>query len=149
MLDGSAVQLLRTGSRRTTATRCRPPTATTAILPYSFAQWTAQSNGVVTDDRAGSTLGSINGVAPNATNVNNNTFLGRRYVYNVVKTGSPSYAAAVRVRRCRQRAGNGYLCTDDATKNGTITQYGFILNSFAPAGSGLPNSRCRKDPTPL
>jgi phosphate transport system substrate-binding protein len=118
------------------------------ILPYSFAQWTAQSNGTITDDRAGATLGQINGVTPNATNVNNNTFLGRRYVYNVAKTGSPSYAAAIQFIGVNS-SGNGYLCTDDATKNSTLTQYGFILNSFAPAGSGLPNSRCRKDPTPL
>jgi phosphate transport system substrate-binding protein len=119
-----------------------------AILPYSFAQWTAQSNGTVPDDRAGATLGRINNVIPNSTNVNNNTFLGRRYVYNVVKTGSPSYAAAVDFVGV-DSGGNGFLCSDDATKNATLTQYGFILNSLAPAGSGLPNSRCRKDPTPL
>ncbi len=148
VLDGSSCATLPIRVEENHGNQVAVADRDNAILPYSFAQWTAQANGVITDDRAGATLGSINGVVPNATNVNNNTFLGRRYVYNVVKTGSPSYAAAIQFVGVNA-SGNGYLCTDDATKNNIITQYGFILNSFAPAGSGLPNSRCRKDPTPL
>ena len=90
----------------------------------------------------------INGNVANATTINSGTFIGRRYVNNVVKAGSPSYAAAIDFVGV-DSGGNGFLCTDDAAKNAIITQYGFVLNSFAPAGPGLPNSRCRKNPAPL
>jgi phosphate transport system substrate-binding protein len=119
-----------------------------AILPYSFAQWTAQANAVIPDDRAGSTLGQINGKPANATTINSGTFLGRRWVYNVVKTGSQSYAAAVDFVGV-DAGGNGFLCADTPSVQATIAQYGFVTNSLAPAGPGLPNSRCRKDPTAL
>jgi phosphate transport system substrate-binding protein len=148
VLDGSACNTppIRVeenhGNQVASANRAR------AILPYSFAQWTAQANGVIPDDRAGATLGKINGVTPNATTVNNGTFLGRRWVYNVAKTGSPSYAAAVNFIGVKS-SGNGFLCADTPSVQSIITTYGFIQNSLAPAGPGLPNSRCRKDPAPL
>jgi phosphate transport system substrate-binding protein len=117
-----------------------------AILPYSFAQWTAQQNGVIPDDRAGSIEGQIGGVTPNATTINNGTFLGRRWVYHVLKNTSPSYAAALTYAGVTSSA-NGYVCSDAA--QATITQYGFVTNATAPAGPGLVNSHCRKDPTAL
>jgi phosphate transport system substrate-binding protein len=119
-----------------------------AIVPYSFANWTAQSNGVEADIRSGAQLGRINNVVPNATTINDGTFIGRRYVNNVVKNGSPSYAAAIDFVGV-DSGGNGFLCANTASVNNLITQYGFVLNSLAPAGPGLPNSRCRKNPTPL
>ncbi len=122
-----------------------------AIVPYSFADWTAQANGVVTDVRAGIQLGSINGVAPNAFSITADTFLGTRYVFNVTKTSSPSYDRALNFVGVRPASsgGNGYICADDSSVQFTIAQYGFIVNPLAPAGAGLPNSRCRKDPAPL
>jgi ABC-type phosphate transport system substrate-binding protein len=118
------------------------------IVNYSFGQWTAQKNGVVPNIRGGAQLAQINGVAPNPTNIANASFLGVRYVNNVVKTGSPSYGPAIDFVGV-DSGGNGFLCTNDATKNSIVTTYGFVLNPFAPAGPGLPNSRCRKNPTPL
>jgi phosphate transport system substrate-binding protein len=124
------------------------PLKSRAIVPYSFAQWTSQANGAVTDVRGGILIGQINGVSASATTIANDTFLGVRYVNNVVKTGSPSYAAAIQFVGVNA-GGNGFLCTDDSTKNNTLTHYGFVLNPLAPAGAGLPNSRCRKNPAPL
>jgi phosphate transport system substrate-binding protein len=120
-----------------------------AIVNYSFANWTAQSNGVETDTRAGALLAQINGVTPNATTINNGTFLGRRWVNNVVKNGSPSYGAAIDFVGV-DSGGNGFLCNpSNGDANFIIALYGFVGNPTAPAGTGLPNSRCRKNPAPL
>ena len=35
---------------------------------------------------------------------------------------------------------------NNSTVNNIITTYGFIQIPLGPAGSGLPNSRCRKNP---
>lgn len=122
-----------------------------SIVPYSFAQWTAQANGVVTDVRAGALLGRINNVAPTTTTITNGTFLGVRYVYNVAKTDSPSYARAVNFMGVRTAAdgGNGFLCSNNADVQAAIAEYGFVPLTLASAGSGLPTSRCRKNPAPL
>jgi phosphate transport system substrate-binding protein len=122
-----------------------------AIVPYSFAQWRAQANGAQTDVRAGAILGSINGVAPSQTSVTNNTFLGVRYVYNVLKTSSPSYDRArnfVGVAATSE-GGNGFICSNNGDVQSALTTYGFVTLSLAPAGPGLPSSRCRKNPPPL
>jgi phosphate transport system substrate-binding protein len=122
-----------------------------SIVPYSFAQWTAQANGAVTDIRGGVLLGSINGVAPNAFSITANTFLGTRYVYNVAKTGSPSYARAINFMGVRPSGsgGNGFICADSSSVQSAISHYGFVPLPLASAGAGLPNSRCRKNPAPL
>jgi phosphate transport system substrate-binding protein len=122
-----------------------------AILPYSFADWTAQKNAVVPDVRANSVLGKINGIAPNQSTIGigcGPCFFGRRYVYNVIKHGAPSEAAAIGFGGVIS-SGNGYVCSNNATKMQTIGKYGFVNLPFAPAGSGLPNSRCRKNPAEL
>ncbi|MDI2132871.1 substrate-binding domain-containing protein [Yinghuangia seranimata] len=63
----------------------------TAILPYSKAAWTAQSNSGVTgvaDARNGFVLGNIDGIAPGTTSPT--AFIGNRSVYNVYKnTNAP------------------------------------------------------------
>ncbi|NUU23547.1 MAG: phosphate ABC transporter substrate-binding protein [Streptomycetaceae bacterium] len=63
----------------------------TAILPYSKAAWTAQSNSGVTgvaDARDGFVLGNVDGVAPGSTSP---VFVGNRDVYNVYKnTNAPT-----------------------------------------------------------
>lgn len=117
-----------------------------AILPYSYAQFTAQGNGTVPNLRDGVVLGNINGVAPTFTTISNNTFLGVRFVYNVAKTTSPSYTDVIDF--IGVAPGNvGYVCSEAAVS--TISQYGFVNLALASSGSGLPNSRCRKDPAPL
>jgi hypothetical protein len=119
-----------------------------AILPYSFANYTAQLNGFDPDVRAGSLLGSINGIAPTATTIGNKTFLGVRWVYNVLKTTSPDYANALQVVGVTASA-NGLLRQDNAVIQEVIANHGFVNNPMLPAGTGLPNSRCRKNPAPL
>ncbi len=122
-----------------------------AIVPYSYAQFTSQTNGTIPNITGGINLGSINGVAPNPFSITANTFLGTRYVYNVTKTSSPSYDRAMNFVGVRPTAngGNGYICADTASVQAAINKYGFVSNPLAPAGAGLPNSRCLKNPAPL
>jgi len=121
-----------------------------AIVPYSYAQHTAQSNGSVPDLRAGAQLGSINTVAPTAVTIGNGTFLGVRYVYNVTKTGSPAFDRTLRFVGVETEAngGNGFICSNNPNVQASISQNGFVPLPLAPAGAGLPNSRCRKNPPP-
>ena len=120
-----------------------------AISTYSFADWKAQRNAVVPDLRNGANLGWINGVKPTAATVTDGTFLGIRYVYNVAKNTSPSINAVLDLIGVTA-TGNGYLCDpNNATAKSEITKYGFVPLASAPAGTGLPNSACRKNPTPL
>jgi phosphate transport system substrate-binding protein len=114
-----------------------------AIEPYSFANWTAQSNGVSPDIRAGAVLGGINGVAPSTTTISNGTFFGRRYVYS-----DKSLAAAIDFAGV-ESTHNGFLCNGNGTVGFTLLAYGFTPLPMAPAGPGLPSSSCRKNPTPL
>jgi len=134
-----------TGSQVATADKA------SAILPYSSADWTAQKNLVVPDVRAGFVLGQINHLAPSTATEGigcSPCFLGRRYVYNVAKSPSPSLGAVQHFEGVTT-AGNGYVCSNDATKIAWISKFGFVNLPFAPAGTGLPNSRCRKNPTPI
>jgi phosphate transport system substrate-binding protein len=117
-----------------------------AIVAYSFGQWTAQANAVIPDVRAGVELGRINGVKPSNSTINGGSFLGRRWVYLVAKTTTPSYGQVLRFAGV-DASGNGYVCGGGANK--LIKKYGFVANSLAPAGPGLPNSYCRKEPAPL
>jgi phosphate transport system substrate-binding protein len=122
-----------------------------AILPYSFADWNAQQNGVTTDFRAGSFLGAINGVGPSSSSLAegcSTCFLGRRFVYNVIKQGSPEVANAINFAGV-DSGHNGWICSNDNVAKFEIAAYGFVGLPFASAGSGLPNSTCRKNPTPL
>jgi ABC-type phosphate transport system substrate-binding protein len=117
-----------------------------AIFAYSVSAWAAQQGGAVTDRRGGAERGSVNGIAPTPTTIANNTFPAVRYVSNAVKTTGKSTPSALRFIGVDVDNGNGFLCTDDATKNATVTKYGFVLLPLAPAGPGLPASRCRKNP---
>lgn len=119
-----------------------------AILPYSFANWTAQSNGISPDIRGGAVLGSINGVAPSTTTISNGTFFGRRYVYNVIKQSDKSLAAAINFAGV-DSTHNGWMCNGNSQVGFTLLAFGFTPLPMAPAGPGLPNSSCRKNPTPL
>jgi phosphate transport system substrate-binding protein len=122
-----------------------------AIVPYSFADWNAQKNGTITDNRGGSYLGAINGTAPTTSSVGETCgpcFLGRRYVYNVIKQGSPEYNHAIDFAGV-DSSHNGYICGNNNTAKFIIAAYGFVGLPVASAGPGLPNSTCRKNPTPL
>lgn len=122
-----------------------------AILPYSVADWNAQANGTSPDNRAGSFLGAINSIAPNAANMGegcSSCFLGRRYVYNVIKQGAPEEHHAINFAGV-DSSHNGYICNNSSTAKFIIASYGFINLPVASAGPGLPNSTCRKNPSPL
>jgi phosphate transport system substrate-binding protein len=146
VLDDTACNVRPLRTEENTGNQVASGNRAAAITPYSFAQWTAQSTNTVPDVRAGSQLGRINNVAPNATTINNGTFLGWRYVFNVVRTDGPSYQDAVDFVGV-DNGGNGWLCTNDSAKNNIITQYGFLLLPNAAAGGGVTTtSRCRKNP---
>jgi ABC-type phosphate transport system substrate-binding protein len=123
-----------------------------AVFPYSFAVWTAQHNGVVTDARGGAILKSINGVAPSATTINAtvNPFLGRRWVYNVLAPtlNSAQYSTSIKIVGVTASR-VGWVCLDNTTIQNTISQYGFVTNPLGTTGTGLPSSHCRLNPTPL
>jgi phosphate transport system substrate-binding protein len=122
-----------------------------AINPYSFADWTAQKNGVLPDHRGGSFLGAVNGVGPAPASTQEGCgpcFLGRRYVYNVLKQGSRNFDNALNFAGV-DSSHNGWLCNNSDTVRFVIAGFGFVPLNVAPAGSGLPNSTCRKNPTPL
>ncbi len=61
----------------------RSLTAANELMPYSVAQYIAQSYGVIADRRGNADLGSVDGVAPITLNT---SFSIKRDVYNVVPT---------------------------------------------------------------
>jgi phosphate transport system substrate-binding protein len=122
-----------------------------AVVPYSFADWTAQKNGTLPDHRGGSYLGAINGVGPAAGTLQEGCgpcFLGRRYVYNVLKQGSPQFDNALNFVGVDSNH-NGWICNNQDVVKLVIASFGFVPLNVAPAGPGLPNSTCRKNPTAL
>ncbi|GAA1031986.1 MULTISPECIES: substrate-binding domain-containing protein [Amycolatopsis] len=104
----------------------------TAIAPYSVAQWVAQGNGVVSDKRAGFFEGTLTGAgsdsapvsgsAPNFAPAFADGFLGARFVYYVLDTRSPSYGAALNAVGFDD-AGPSPLCNGSLAS--TLSQYGF------------------------
>ncbi len=120
-----------------------------SIVPYSFGVWTAQSNNVEPDNRAGAALGSINGVAPSHTTVAvDGSFFAKRYVYNVLK--NTSVTNDVSLRMVGVKAGQvGYICQNTASISLGKAVFGFVPLANGATGPGLPNSTCRKNPTPL
>jgi phosphate transport system substrate-binding protein len=149
VLDDSSCATAPTRIEENTGNQVAASEQDFAILPYSFANYTAQALGTDPDVRGGSSMGSINGIAPSATTINNKTFLGIRWVYNVLKTSSPDYDAALQVVGVSTAHGNSLLCADNSAVQTIISNHGFVNNPVFSAGPGLPNSRCRKNPTPL
>jgi phosphate transport system substrate-binding protein len=121
-----------------------------AINAYSFAQWQAMQNGVIPNRRNGGLLGAINGTAPTYQTIKiaNPHFLGTRYIYNVLKTGEPSYNATLRFAGV-DATGPGFICKSSATLRGDIRKYGDVPLTSGVTGPGLPASYCRLEPTPL
>ncbi|MDX6207530.1 MAG: hypothetical protein QOF39_3587 [Frankiales bacterium] len=88
-----------------------------SIEPYSIAQYTDQSNGLVIDKRGRTTLGVIDGTDPQLSNGN---FSVKRNVYNVIPTSkvADSTYASIFV------GAGSLICADSAT----IVHYGFGVN---------------------
>jgi ABC-type phosphate transport system substrate-binding protein len=121
-----------------------------AINAFSFAQWQAMANGVIADRRNGGKLGSINGVKPSKKTIKTTAghFLGTRYIYNVLKTTEPSYAATLRFAGV-DASGPGFLCKSSTAIRDMIRLYGDEPLTRDVTGPGLPKSFCRLEPTPL
>jgi phosphate transport system substrate-binding protein len=120
-----------------------------AIVPYSFGVWSAQKSGAETDNRAGALLGSINGVAPTAASVaTTGNFFARRYVYNVVQNDALTHGPALEFIGVQQNK-VGYICKNDFNTAIGKALFGFVALPNGATGPGLPNSTCRKNPTPL
>jgi phosphate transport system substrate-binding protein len=119
-----------------------------AIGFFSVGQWKAQQGGVLVDLRNGSQLQSINGVAPNGSTINTGPtrFFGTRYIYNVTKDTSPQLDATLDFVGVKS-GGPGYICSGNGAS--TVTTFGGFNLPLGGTGAGLPNSRCRLNPTPL
>lgn len=121
-----------------------------AINPFAFAQWTAAANALVPDRRAGTTLQSINGIAPSVLTIKEavaGRFLGTRYVYNVLKTTSPRYTSVKRFAGVDNLSG-GFLCNNKGVT--IMTKYGLVALPSAATGGGVTlASTCRKNPADL
>lgn len=123
-----------------------------AILPYSAGQWVVQNKaGGKADLTAGNNIGAINGVkpatgngstaAPNSKSILNGTFLGSRYLYNVLDTRIPSYAASLRAVGA-DNSGPGLLCNGSQAK--AIQAAGFVPIAKGATGGGVAaSSTCR------
>jgi phosphate transport system substrate-binding protein len=116
-----------------------------AIFPYSFGQWTAQSDGAQPDLRHGATLGKLNNVTASVATIQNASFLGRRWVFNEIKPGSPSHDAAERFVGADDSdpTANGLVCS--GAEASVITHFGFVPLPAAPLDPGSANtdSTCR------
>ncbi len=120
-----------------------------AIQPYSWGNYrlqakTAAGRAII----AGAILSGINGKVPTPTTVNDgaNRFFGTRYVYNVLKTTSPTYGPTLRFLGASP-AGNGFVCNNGA--GAQISAAGFKPLTRKAQGVGLPAGTCRLNPTAL
>ena len=148
VLDSSSCATPPTRTEEHDATTIPPSEQPRAITPFSFAKWNQMAHGLISPDkRNGVKLAKINSVKPTLATIGNNTFFGTRYIYNVLKTTEPSYNATLDFAGV-DATGNGFICGSNAVQS-ILTQYSEVPLAFAPAGPGLPNSFCRKNPTPL
>jgi phosphate transport system substrate-binding protein len=123
-----------------------------AILAYSAAQWISQGNKKVTDLRGGTFEGLINNANPVVTNANGtfsprvsvygeaSTFVGARYVFNVLDNTSRQYTEsrrAVGFILGGGVAGASQLCA--GIYAGTIRTFGFL-----PLPKDAAGLTCRK-----
>jgi ABC-type phosphate transport system substrate-binding protein len=137
-----------------------------AFYPYSFAQFTAQTNGTETNLTNGFTLGGVSGVAPTTTTIKEpaaltnesggdacsaptpGSFCATRYVYHVVSTELPSdvYGAAIGFMGVPGN-GSGTAASTSICSNAyasTISKYGFKpLTKAATVAGGTGKSYCR------
>jgi phosphate transport system substrate-binding protein len=140
----------------------------TAIEPYLASSWVAQANGTTSDTRSGQTIRSIDGAAYVVSNgatfslntagpvkesnvkVNNGspTNVGVRYVYNVIDSATPSYAAAKYFVGFENRPANDSsiptasgLCDDK--DNAALQAFGFAPLDKTVSAHNLLGSTCR------
>lgn len=137
----------------------------TAIVPYSAANFVAQSRGTAPDQRAGQTIRSINLQSPirfvngqaelntapgpvteNNVRLNNPTpaYPGVRYVFNVVDRSSVRYEQARRlIGFTNQQSGAHLSKLCNGTFAGLLTNYGFGPLNNTSSSRNLPGSTCR------
>ena len=132
-----------------------------AIVPVSIGSWTERYTSTKTKD--GSVLGGENGVAPTIANLQNLTFPGGRYLYNVYCAGDPANSNKCGTDSPSNAATlsyvgpNGWICkathaTDPTTAvkyrteiQQAITKYGFAnLTKGATGGGTTYTNFCRQ-----
>jgi hypothetical protein len=130
-----------------------------AIIPFSFAQWTADSKGVTPDLRNGVsfepanvsgtviklTAATVNEVAP----AGGQHYPYVRYVFNVLNTNEPNWSDTMRYAGV-DNSGAGWLCGGPAIASTIIKLYGFVPLKKAATGGGVAiSSFCRLNPAAL
>ena len=123
-----------------------------AILPYSAGQWVVQNkSGGAADKTAGNKIGALNGVKaatgngttakPNTGGILDGSFLGSRFLFNVLDTRIPSYGQALRAVGVDAK-GAGLLC--NGSQAAAISKAGFVPLAKGATGGGLTvASACR------
>ncbi len=155
------------------ATQVAPADQTTAILPYSYANFHSQSIGTGGEANlaAGTVLGKVNGTAPTGTTIKEaaafanvsgdactsapitGQFCGSRYIYNVTWQQLPAayYAAVIDligVPSSGTPGSNSYCAKASATS--TSGKYASKLKSwgFVPLKLGVTAQSTSSDPVP-
>ena len=124
-----------------------------SIEPYSAGQWVQQNVAGGTGDKtANNKIGAINGVKavngngatakPATTAILDGTFLGNRFLFNVLDTRIPSYSQALRAVGV-DNTGASLLCSGSQAQ--LIRNAGFVPLPGAATGGGISRiSSCRK-----
>lgn len=138
--------------------------AETAVVPYSAANFVAQSRGTQDDQREGQVVRSLNGQSlvtgsgatallntggpVNEANVKLNNpspaYPGIRYVFNVLDNTSVSYSAANRLFGFANANNGGKSPLCDGKKADTISEYGFGALDRTVSANNLAGSTCRE-----
>jgi phosphate transport system substrate-binding protein len=138
--------------------------AETAVVPYSAANFVAQSRGTQADQRNGQVVRSLNGqslvtgsgatallntagpVSEANVKLNNPSpaYPGIRYVFNVLDNTSVSYGPANRLFGFANTDGGGKSPVCDGAKASTIANYGFGALDRTTGANNLAGSTCRE-----
>jgi ABC-type phosphate transport system substrate-binding protein len=126
-----------------------------AISTYGFGQYTAMKNGVVTPNLTdGTKMDKIGGVKPTGGTggtINAGTFLGWRYIYNVLSDRLPATLESQAQRFATNGpAGPGYICTGGTTVTNLLVAEGMVPLTFGPDPNNptFANSACKLEPNP-
>jgi ABC-type phosphate transport system substrate-binding protein len=123
-----------------------------AISIFGVGDYTSEKAGLITNRTAKTKLDTVGGVAPTiglGGNIDNGSFLGWRYIYNVLDDNEPATLASQALRFAgNTAAGPGYICS--GATSSTLTQYGMTPLVFGPDPnhSELANSNCKLEPNP-
>lgn len=138
--------------------------AQTAVVPYSAANWVAQTRGTQTDQRAGQRVRNLNGqalvvgsgasaalntagpVTESNVKINNPTpaFPGIRYVFNVLDETSPKADQANRLVGFQNQTDGGKSPVCAGELAGVIEDYGFGALDTTTGPNNLAGSTCRE-----